>query len=175
MLASSIMHYKLQFMSSLCQQWILLFTLCLSCSPCLLAKASGSSSDPYSLAPLWLSLENLTSLRECLQLKQGFYEFSPINDVINQAIPHTNFTFNGVPLTLSAACHKHHYPLAEFAFHRFFSHQPTCSSIHLLPAQSVYYLEPEGREALTLAKVAFSTILLTTCRSLQLRVSKQSI
>nr|AIP91290.1 GP2b protein [Mikumi yellow baboon virus 1] len=162
MLASSIMPSKLPFMSSLCQQWILSFILCSSCLPYLLAKESDSSSDPSSLAPLWLSLANLTSLRECLQLKQGFYEFSPIQDVITRSLPHTNYTRNGVQLTLTAACSRHHYPIAEHAFHTFFQHQPSCSSLSILPAQSVFFLEPEGQQALTLAKVAFCIVLTTT-------------
>nr|AIP91303.1 GP2b protein [Mikumi yellow baboon virus 1] len=174
MLASFIMLFKQQSMSLLCQQWILLFTLCSFCLPFSLARASDSSSDHSFPAPLWLSLANLTSLRECLQQKQGFFEFSPLNDVINQAIPHTNLSLNGVPLTLTASCSRHHYPLAERAFHRFFSHQATCSSISLLPAQSVFFLEPEGKQALTLTKVAFSLIFLTTCRSLQVRLSRPS-
>ncbi|AIP91225.1 GP2b protein [Mikumi yellow baboon virus 1] len=174
MLVFSIMLCKQLYMSLLCLQWTSSFILCLYFLPFSLAKESGSSSAHSSLAPLWLSLENMTSLRECLQTKQGFYEFSPIDDVINQVIPHTNYTLNGVPLQLSAACTKHHYPVAERVIHEFFTHQPTCSSIHLLPAQSVFFLEPEGRKALTLTQVAFCLILLTSCRSLHLALTKRS-
>nr|AIP91264.1 GP2b protein [Mikumi yellow baboon virus 1] len=172
MLAYFIMPSKQPSMSLLFQQWISLFILCLSFSPCLLVRASDSYSGPYSLAPLWLSLENLTSLRECLQLRHGFYEFSPLSDLINQAVPHTNYTVNGVQLALTAACSRHHYPTAERIFHNFFAHQPNCSSIHLLPAQSVFFLEPEGRQAVTMSKVAFSVTLATTCWSLYLRITR---
>nr|AIP91186.1 GP2b protein [Mikumi yellow baboon virus 1] len=172
--ASFTMPCKQQSMSSLSQQWILLYILCSSYLPSLLAKGSASSSAPYSLAPLWLSLENLISLRECLQLKQGFYEFSPYDDVINQAIPHTNYTVNGVPLQLTAACTKHHYPIAEHVFHQYFAHQPNCSSISLVPAYSVFLLESEGRKALVLTQVAFCLILLTSCWSALVALARKS-
>nr|AIP91251.1 GP2b protein [Mikumi yellow baboon virus 1] len=172
MLVSLFMPSKLPFMNSLFLQWTLLFTLLSSCLPSWSVRVSASSSDLYSPAPLWLSLANMTSLRECLQQKQGFYEFSQIEDVINRALPHTNYTLNGVPLTLSAACTRHHYPVAEHIFHHYFAHQPTCSSIQFLPAQSVFFLESEGRQALTLTKVAFCLILLTTCWSVYLGTKK---
>ncbi|AIP91330.1 GP2b protein [Southwest baboon virus 1] len=171
MLVFFITHYRLPSTSLLCLSWISLFTLCSLFSPSLSAKGSGSSSGHSFRAPLWLSLANLTSLRECLQTKQGFYEFGPIDDVINRAIPRVNYTFNGVHLQLTASCHRHHYALAERTLHTFFAHQLTCSSISLIPAQSIFFLDYEGRKALTLTQVAFSLTLATSFRSLYLRVT----
>nr|QAB05852.1 GP2b protein [Southwest baboon virus 1] len=171
MLASSITLYRLPSMNLLYLPWISLFTLCSLFSLSLSAKGSDSSSGHSSRAPLWLSLANLTSLRECLQIKQGFYEFGPIDDVINQAIPRVNYTLNGVRLQLTASCHRHHYALAEHILHTFFAHQLTCSSISFIPAQSIFFLDSEGRKALTLTQVAFSLTLASSFRSLYLRLT----
>ncbi|AMB20715.1 GP2b protein [Kafue kinda chacma baboon virus] len=156
------MPFNKLYTSLLCQSLTLLYTSLLFCSRCSLAKVSDLPSGPFS-GVLDVPLQDLSSLRQCLQLRHGFYEVSPLSDPVHLPQVHTNR--NGVTLTLTSKCATHHYVQLTRQLQSYFSHLPQCHSLQLRPQHLILLSHPQWVRVETLLKVALSLTLLLTVLS----------